>query len=152
MDSNKRTARIAGALYLALILFGIFAEFFVRAKLVTSGDAATTIQNIKDAQRLFRLGFVFDLIMLLAYFFLPLALYALLKAVNKNMAGVMVLSVIVAVAIMFVNMLHYYMAIMVADDATYLKVFDADERNALGMLFEKKSIPKTANAVSPIAK
>ena len=39
-------ARIGGAIYLILILVGMFAVIFVRDKMVVSGDAATTAGNI----------------------------------------------------------------------------------------------------------
>jgi hypothetical protein len=39
MDSNKKTARIAGWLYLAVILTGIFDLAYVPGKLIVSGDA-----------------------------------------------------------------------------------------------------------------
>ena len=42
MKANKRTARIAGLLYLTIIVAGIFAEFFVRQSLVVPGDASAT--------------------------------------------------------------------------------------------------------------
>ncbi|MEO1054346.1 MAG: DUF4386 domain-containing protein [Bacteroidota bacterium] len=135
MNSKKKVSRVAGALYLVLIVFGVFAEFFVRAKLVVYGDAETTLNNISNSEQLFRTGFVFDLLMLLVYFFLPMALYHLLASVNKKVVAIMVLSVVTAVAIMFVNMLHYYVVIIVSDNKDYLTAFDQDQRNALGMVF-----------------
>ena len=39
-------ARIGGALYLAIIILGAFAEGFVANKLVVTGDAAATAHNI----------------------------------------------------------------------------------------------------------
>jgi hypothetical protein len=51
-------ARIAGALYLIVIVGGIFAEIFVRGRLVVHGDAAATAHNIQAHELLYRLGFV----------------------------------------------------------------------------------------------
>jgi len=39
-------ARMAGVLYLAIIVLGAFAEGFVANKLVVSGDAPVTAHNI----------------------------------------------------------------------------------------------------------
>ena len=44
-DSPQAYARVGGALYLAIIVLGVFAEGFVSNKLVVS-DAATTAHNI----------------------------------------------------------------------------------------------------------
>jgi len=49
--SNTQTtqnflARIAGFLYLAIIVFGMFSEVVVRSKLIASGKANTTVNNM----------------------------------------------------------------------------------------------------------
>jgi len=43
--SPRVQARIAGFLYLIVIVGGIFAEIFVRGRLVVHGDAAATAHN-----------------------------------------------------------------------------------------------------------
>lgn len=40
--SPQRYARIAGILYVAIILLGLFSELYVRETLVVAGDAAAT--------------------------------------------------------------------------------------------------------------
>mgnify|MGYP003639873217 FL=1 len=108
MLNNKRMALIAGTLYLTVIICGIFAEKYVRFTLANLTNATETVRNIKDNEMLFRMGFVADLIMQLAYFLLPMALYHLFKKTSRAMARLMVLSVTVAVAIMCINMLNHY--------------------------------------------
>ena len=49
MRSIKTTARIGGILYLIIIVAGIFGELFVRDKLIVSGDAAATANNIMSS-------------------------------------------------------------------------------------------------------
>ena len=44
--SPRLYARICGALYLYIILAGIFAEVFVRSRLVVAGDAGATARNV----------------------------------------------------------------------------------------------------------
>jgi hypothetical protein len=55
-NSPQRYARIGGALYLAIIVLGAFAEGFVANKLVVAGDAATTAANILASPGLWRLS------------------------------------------------------------------------------------------------
>jgi hypothetical protein len=50
-------ARIAGFLYLLVIILGGFAEIGVRQGLVTADDPAATARAIMTHQDLFRLGF-----------------------------------------------------------------------------------------------
>src|SRR5258708_31441246 len=60
-SSPRLKARIAGGLYLIIIVAAIFAEFFVRGRLVASGDAAATATSILAHETLFRLGFAAEL-------------------------------------------------------------------------------------------
>ena len=76
--SLRQTARIAGVLYLTIIIAGIFAEFFVRQSLVVPGDAGATASNIVASEGLFRLGIAADLVMILSDIALALVFYVLL--------------------------------------------------------------------------
>ena len=55
-------ARLAGLLYLIVILFGGFAEGFVMNKLTVPGDAGATINNILSSPELWRLGLIANLV------------------------------------------------------------------------------------------
>jgi hypothetical protein len=52
--SPRQAARIAGYGYLAIFVLAIFANFFVRERLVEPGDAAATASNIAGSEGLFR--------------------------------------------------------------------------------------------------
>lgn len=129
MLNDKYLARIAGLLYLIVIICGIFAEKYVRFTLVDLNDSAVTAQNIGNQEFLFRMGFVADLIMQLAYFLLPVVLYQLLKKTSKELAGLMVLSVTVAVAIMCINMLNHYAPLLLLNHNIYTSAFSTEQIN-----------------------
>ena len=59
--SPRLEARIAGLLYLLVILFGGFAEVAVRQGLIVDGDPAATARAIMAHQDLFRLGFAAEM-------------------------------------------------------------------------------------------
>ena len=52
LENPKKTARIAGLLYLILIVTGIISQV-VRMSFIVSGDAATTANNIMASELLF---------------------------------------------------------------------------------------------------
>ncbi len=52
--SPRLKARIAGLLYLIVIIGGIFAELFVRGRLVVHWDAAAKAHNIVTHELLYR--------------------------------------------------------------------------------------------------
>ncbi len=82
----KRTARLAGGLYLALMPFSFFGIIYVPSVLVVPGDAATTSRNIMASEWLFRGGTVSHLIGQVIFIFLVLTLYRLLEPVNRGHA------------------------------------------------------------------
>ncbi len=90
----------------------MFAELYVRAKLIVPGDSQATAQMISENQLLFRAGFVSDLLMQTAFFFLVLVLYQLLRRINAFYARMMVAAVLVSVAIMCLNMLTQFGALL----------------------------------------
>jgi hypothetical protein len=63
MNSTKKTARIAGLLYLVNGVTGFFGIIYVPSRLIVSGNAAATANNILASERLFRLGIVSELIL-----------------------------------------------------------------------------------------
>ncbi len=67
--------------------------------------------------------------------FLVLALYQLLKVVNKNMASLMVIFSLVAVPIAMLNELNNLAVLLLLSGAEYLKVFTTEQLQALVYLF-----------------
>jgi len=134
MNSIKKTARIAGFMYLGNIITGIFAEV-VRSTLIVPGNAEATAKNIMASEWLFRIGFVSDLIMVTFYLLMGLFFYVLFKPVNKNIALLMLLLNLAGVPMLGINMLNQFATLLLMSGAGYLNVFGADKLHALGMLF-----------------
>src|SRR5258708_13313340 len=84
-------ARIGGVLYLIIIVIGFCSEFFVKDKLVVSGDVTATANNITASESLWRISIAGELILLVCAFALTLILYVLLRPVNKDIAFLTVL-------------------------------------------------------------
>ena len=84
--SPQRLARIAGGLYLIIIVGGFFAIGYVPAALVVSGDAAATAHNIQAHEMLYRLGLVVHMIILPINIPLTLIFYDLFKVVNRRLS------------------------------------------------------------------
>jgi hypothetical protein len=134
MNSSKRTARIAGSLYLLVAVFYGFAHFF-RVSLTVPGDAAATVNNIMASEWLFRFAFVSGLVGQVCFVLVGLALYVLLKPVNKNLALLMVIFVLVSVPIAMLNLLNQFAALLLLSGVDYLAVFEANQLHAFVMLF-----------------
>ena len=83
MNSTKQQARVAGILYLVLALIAPIGLLYVPGKLIVSGNATATADNIRASEWLLRIGIASELIHQVIAVFLVLALYRLFKAVNE---------------------------------------------------------------------
>ena len=117
MDSNKKTARIAGVLYLLVGIFGGFAEGYVEPKMYAAGNAAATAANVISNTGLLRMGIVADLLDQTFFVFLALTLYTLLKDFHKSVARAMLILVVLAAAIGSLNTVFEYEGLQVATGA-----------------------------------
>ena len=134
MNTNKKTARIAGALYFLYMVTTIFANA-TRTKLIVFGDAMATANNILASEQLFRIGFVSDVLAGVLFLLAAWALYVLLKPVNKNIALLFLLLNLGGVAVQCINMLNLFSAVLLLSGADYLKVFQMDQLQSLAMFF-----------------
>ena len=134
MNTNKKTARIAGALYFIYMVATIFADAS-RTKLVVFGDAMATANNILASEQLFRIGFVSDVLAGVLFLLAAWALYVLLKPVNKNIALLFLLLNLGGVAVQCINMLNLFSVVLLLSGADYLKVFQMDQLQSLAMFF-----------------
>ena len=135
MHPLKKAARIAGAVYLSMVVTGPFSLIYVPSKLIVRGNAAVTADNILAHQTMFNLAILADLVGQVIFICLAIALYRLLSSVNKTWAGLMVALVLVSAAVGFFNTLNNIAAQILFRGADLLAVFDKPQRDALGMLF-----------------
>jgi hypothetical protein len=124
VQSPQLYVRMGGVMYLLIILGGIFSELFVRGKLVVSGDAAATANNIIHSFSLWRLGIVTDLFMHVLDIPVMLIIYLLLRRVNRNIALLVLLFNLVQTAVLAADILNLVAAMLPLGNATYLKAVD----------------------------
>src|SRR6202040_1534601 len=135
MSSTKNPGRFAGLLYILMSIPGFFAMVYVPSKLIVHGNAAATANNIAAAETLFRLGIVAQLISQAGFLFVALALYDLLKGVNRRHASLMVTLIVVSIPIAFLNELNAIAVLVLVRGADFLSIFEKPQREALAMLF-----------------
>jgi len=134
MSFIKNPGRFAGLLYLLFSLPGFFAMVYVPSKLIVQGNATATANNIAASETLFRLGIVGQLICQTGFIFVALALYDLLKEINRRQAVLYVILAVVAIPIAFLNELNSIAALVLVRGADFLSIFEKPQREALAML------------------
>ena len=133
-NSPQRYARIGGALYLAIIVLGAFAEGFVANKLVVAGDAATTAANILASPGLWRLSVAGDLIVVLCAVPLLWIEYLLLRPVNKQLVLLAVLFNLASLAVEAISKVFLLAVMPTLGSADYVKAFDPHQLQILANL------------------
>ena len=135
-SSLKNTARIAGLLYLLLVISGVFGIMYIPSQIIVPGDSVTTANNIISNELLFRTGVLNDIISNTIFLFLVLVLYRLFKQVNENQAKLMFALVIVQIPFVFF-MEAFNVASLMILKGEILKTFELSQRQDFAMLFLK---------------
>jgi Domain of unknown function (DUF4386) len=128
--------RVVGFLLLLLIPLAIFGQIYVPSTLIVPADAAATTRNIMASESLFRLGIVSVLLSHLGGDIAwVLVLYQLLKPVNRNMARLMVILILLNVPIALLNELNQFAILYLLHSPDSLRAFTTDQMHALVSLF-----------------
>lgn len=133
MHTPKHYARIAGGLYLMVILAGLFAEVFVREALTVSNDAVATAQKIHASEMRFRLGFVADIFNLICGLPVIVFFYRLFKPRNRSLILLAIFFVIISNAVIAVNLLNQVSPLFLLGGDHYLTSFTPDQLAALSL-------------------
>ena len=136
MKSIKKTARIAGVLYLAIfVIYPLAAS--VRSMLVVPGDAAATAQNVAANQSLFRWGMAGESVIFLIEIVMAGLLYVLLRPVSRSISLASALArasegIVMAATNLFTSILTLF----VIDNTGYMAAFEQEQQDALVLLFQ----------------
>ena len=137
--SLKTRARIVFLFWALYAAPTIFSLQYVRPRFIVFGDAAATANNIMAHEFLFRMGIVSHLIAQVFLLLFGLTVVRLFKEVNKTWATIFWTSILMTVAITFVNSLNYIGPLIILGKADYLDVFQQEQLHAIVMIFLRLS-------------
>jgi hypothetical protein len=130
----KKTARIAGLLYLIWVLTGLFGIMYVPSKTIVTGDYAATATKIIANEFIFRTGIICDIFSSFLWVLIGLTLYKLFESVNKWQAKLLVVLVIVQVPAVFI-MSGFSITSLMLFKGDVLSTLELTQRQDLGMMF-----------------
>ncbi|HQF42949.1 MAG TPA: DUF4386 domain-containing protein [Ignavibacteriaceae bacterium] len=136
VNSLRKTAKLAGLLYLILVITGVYSIMYVSSQIIVQGDVITTAKNILAKEFLFRTGIINDLISNTIFVLLVLVLYRMFKQVNEHQAKLMVAFVIVQVPAVFIMEALNITSLMIFK-GEILQTFELNQKQDLAMLFLK---------------
>ena len=134
MNEQKRTARIAGLWYLVLAITAGYSWTYI-TNTFAGESAALTIRNILATEARYIVSIICSIVGQTAFLFLALSLHRLFKNVNQTQARLMLTFVIIAVAIMFVNIIFQTGALVFLKRANYLTAFSAAQVSEVVTMF-----------------
>ena len=140
MRPIKNNARIAGLLYLIVVISGILSLMYVPSELIVWDNALETYNNIVANESLFKMGILSSLIMYTTFIFLSIELYKLLMNTNKNVAITMIILVLVSVPISYVNLISKLDVLSIINGMDTMKTADLNhQRSQVMALLESHS-------------
>lgn len=137
---TKRTARLAGLLYLLSSLAGAPALLYVPGKLIVEGDAAATAERLRASGNLLRLGIGSEIAGFAIFIFVALTLYRLFRPVSERHALAMMVLILISIPITFIGILPEVAALDLAGGGAIagatgsLSALDPHQRDALASL------------------
>ena len=124
-------ARVAGWLYLFIVVVGLCVEVFVRGRIIVPGAPGLTAQNMVNLEWLWRLGFGGEITMWLFSIAIMAVFYVLFRPVNATIALMALLFNLMDVAVETVNaVLCNFAALFLSQGSGYLKAFDPQQLQA----------------------
>jgi Domain of unknown function (DUF4386) len=134
-NEQRYAARIAGFLYLFLMVCGVVGEFYARGSLIVDGDPAKTAIHIVASQHLFRVGIVCDLTAFAGDIGIALALYVVLKPISQYLALLAAFWRVAEAAVLGAITLNSMVMLLLVTDARYSSAFSTTQVQNLMWLF-----------------
>ena len=125
--SQRKAARVAGFMFLFSLIVPLLNWTFVLSKLIVAENVIATANNIMANELLFRIGITIELIMSVGLIVLGLALYIILKPVNKNLALLALLLKLVEATIVVAIVLVSFIALQILNGEAYLTAFTLEQ-------------------------
>ena len=124
-------ARAGGALYLVIIVLGLFAEMFVRNQIIVPGDAAATVMRMTYAEPIWRYGIVAELLAAFCTTGLAMIYFVLLNPVSRPLNLLATFFRMVGVAVQVSAVLFLVVALFPLGSSAVFTALAPEVRNAL---------------------
>ena len=128
--SINQNARLAGLLYMIVVLTGIVSLAYVPSQLIVWDNPALTVENIKTAEFLFRVGIFSGVLCYIAFLALPFALFKLFEKTNREVAMFMVIFAVISVPISIFNLIGKLDVLTVINNTALLELYSPQQISA----------------------
>ncbi|NJD54012.1 MAG: DUF4386 domain-containing protein [Candidatus Methanoperedens sp.] len=133
--SQRKAAKVAGLMFLFIVIGWTLNWTLIDSKLIVAGNVTATVNNIMANELLFRIGITNQLIFSISGVVLALALYIILKPVNKNLALLALFLKLTEAILGAVIALGSFIALLILNGQASLTAFEQEYIQALVGLF-----------------
>lgn len=138
--SQRKAAKIAGFIFLFIVIGWILNWIFVDSKLNVKGNVTATVKNIMNNELLFNIGITNELILSISGIVLTLALYIILKPINRNFALLAFCFKMIDSIMLIVNVFISFIVLQMLNGKAYLTVFNPEQlQDIVGLFFNIRS-------------
>ena len=136
--AQRRLAKVAGFMFLFSLIVPLLNWTFVLSKFVVAGNSIATSNNIMANEFQFRLGITIELFMAVGLIVLALALYTILKPINRTLALFALLLKSVEATLVASIVLVSLIALQLLSGDTYLTTLPPEQLQApVGFIFNQ---------------
>ena len=128
--SQRKAVKVAGFMFLFSLIVPSLNWALVLSKLIVKDNVIATAKNIMANESLFRIGITIELIMAVGLVVLAVALYVILKTVNKSLALLALCWKLVEAGIVAVVVLVSFIALQMSNGDAYLTAFSPEQLQA----------------------
>ncbi|MCB1440598.1 MAG: DUF4386 domain-containing protein [Nitratireductor sp.] len=112
-EEAVKTGRIAGLLYLAIIVLGVSSEVFIRTDLIDFSDAVATARNVSSHTSLMKLSFAADAAMAVCDVALAVLTFQILRPAGHLLALLGMVFRLTQAAVLSMNLLNQHIGLMI---------------------------------------
>ncbi len=132
--SPRGEARIAGAIYVLVIVFGAYAELVGRQGVIVAGNPVATLHAIATHERQYRLGFMAEMVTNMLAIPVTVIVWRLLRPVNATLALIALVFDLTQNTVNAVNAWAQYAPLSLVENSSDFSALPAAEVAALARL------------------
>jgi hypothetical protein len=138
--AQGKAAKTAGFMFLLIVIGWTLNWIFVASRLHGSGDVMATADTVMAHELLFRIGMANELIFSISGMVLALALYSMLKPVNRHLALLALCWKLMEAAIGVVSVLASFLMLQILNGKALLTAFKPEPlQDIAGLFFRLRS-------------
>jgi len=131
MKTLKQQTRLAGILYILIVLLGPFVIMYIPSIIIVDGNISETASNLLNNETLFKIGILGEVIIIMIEILLVTLLYTIFKRVNAPLAKAAAYARYAMVIIMGVNVLVLSSILPLINNQIYASALNSEEINTL---------------------